>query len=100
MLTPWQMQLFPLRGLAMSFTIYEAAFPPVIRMLENLGLFLDQGAEYCAARKIEMNDLLAYRLAPDMYPLTRQIQLATDGAKGLAARLGGVDVPSYPDTET
>jgi uncharacterized protein len=84
----------------MSFTIYEAAYPPVIRMLENLGMFLDKGAEYCAARKIEMNDLLNYRLAPDMYPLFRQIHLATDGAKGMAARLGGVDVPSYPDVET
>lgn len=84
----------------MSFTIYEAAFPPVIRTLETLGTLLDKTAAWCETRKIEPADILAYRLAPDMYPLARQFQLASDSAKGMAARLAGIEVPSYPDTET
>jgi len=51
------------------------------------------------ARKIEPEVFINARLAPDMFPLSRQIQIATDGAKGCAARLAGVEVPSYPDTE-
>jgi hypothetical protein len=84
----------------MTLSIYDAAFPPVIRMLENLVAILEKAEAYCAERKIDPALLLGYRLAPDMYPLVRQIQVVTDQAKGMAARLAGVDVPGYPDTET
>ena len=83
----------------MSLSLYDVAFPPVVKMLQNLDVILDKAATHCAERKIDPAVLLGYRLAPDMYPLTRQIQIATDQAKGMAARLAGLEVPSYPDTE-
>jgi hypothetical protein len=84
----------------MPITMYEAAFPPVIRTLKALSAILDKAAAHCEARKVDPSVLLGYRLAPDMFALTRQIQVATDQAKGMAARLAGVEVPSYPDTES
>ena len=84
----------------MPITMHQTAFPPVIRTLNALSAILDKAAAHCEARKIEPSVLLGYRLAPDMFALTRQIQVATDQAKGMAARLAGVDVPSYPDTES
>jgi hypothetical protein len=84
----------------MPLSLYDAAFPPVIRMLENLSAILDKAAAHCTERKIDPAVILGYRLAPDMFPLTRQIQTTTDQAKGMAARLAGLEVPSFPDTET
>jgi hypothetical protein len=88
------------KGPAMSLSMYEAAFPPVIRTLGNLSAILDKAAAHCEARKIDPSVLMHYRLAPDMYALPRQFQVATDQAKGMAARLAGLEVPSYPDTES
>jgi uncharacterized protein len=84
----------------MPFTFYDAAFPPVTRILVNLDAILDKAAAHCEERKLDPAVLLNYRLAPDMFPFTRQIQTASDTAKGMAARLAGVEVPSYADTET
>jgi uncharacterized protein len=84
----------------MSLSMYEAAFPPVIRMLGSLGAILDKAAAHCEARKIDPSALMHYRFAPDMFALPRQFQIATDQAKGMAARLSGVEAPSYADTES
>jgi uncharacterized protein len=84
----------------MSLTMHQAVFPYVSRTLTAMSAILDKAAAHCEARKIDPALLLAYRLAPDMFPLTRQIQSASDSAKGMAARLAGVEVPSYADTET
>lgn len=84
----------------MSLTMHQAAFPAVIRTLNAISGILDKAAAHCEARKIDPSVLLNYRLAADMFPLTRQVQTASDMAKGMAARLAGVDVPSYADTET
>jgi hypothetical protein len=84
----------------MSITMHQAAFPPVLRTLHAMSTILDKAAAHCEARKIDPSVLLNYRLAPDMFALTRQIQVATDQAKGMAARLAGAEVPSYPDTES
>ena len=84
----------------MSLSMYEAAFPPVIRTLGSLSAILDKAAAHCEARKIDPSVLMHYRLAPDMFALPRQFQIAADQAKGMAARLSGIDVPSYPDTES
>ncbi len=84
----------------MALSMHEALFPPVLRTLESLTAILDKAVQHCEARKIDPAVLLQYRLAPDMYPLARQIQIVTDQAKGMAARLAGVEVPSYADTET
>jgi hypothetical protein len=84
----------------MSFNMYQASVPVLVRYLKNISNVLDKGAAYCAAKKVEPAVLTGYRLAPDMFPLSRQVQIMSDGAKGCGARLAGVDVPSFPDTET
>lgn len=84
----------------MTITMHEAAFPTVIRTLNALSTILDKAAAHCEARKIDPSVLLNYRLAPDMFALSRQIQIATDMAKGMAARLACVEAPGYPDTES
>jgi len=84
----------------MALSMYQASIPVFVRMLGNLSAILAKAEAYAAARKIEPSVLINARLAPDMFPLSRQIQIATDGAKGCVARLAGLEVPSYPDTET
>jgi uncharacterized protein len=70
------------------------------RQLAVLSAILTKAEAHCEARKIEPSALLTARLFPDMFTLTRQVQLATDFAKGPASRLAGAEVPSYEDTET
>jgi uncharacterized protein len=83
----------------MSLSMYKASIPVFVKQLSNLSAILKKGEEHALARKIEPEVFISARLAPDMFPLSRQIQIATDGVKGCAARLAGVEVPSYPDTE-
>jgi hypothetical protein len=83
----------------MSLSMYQAAVPPIVRSFNALSAIIDKAAAHCAARKIDPAVLVNYRLAPDMLPFFRQIHIATDQAKGMAARLAGVEVPGYPDTE-
>ena len=84
----------------MSFSVYEACIPSMIRFLENLSRILDKAVEQANARKIPLSDLIESRLAPDMFPFPRQIQITSDIAKLAAARLAGMEQPSFPDTET
>ena len=84
----------------MSFSFYAASAPVFVRMLSNLSAILDKAEAHCSERKIAPEALLQFRLYPDMFPLVRQVQIATDMTKGAAARLAGADVPSYADTET
>ena len=79
--------------------MYSMTVPYYAVMLSNLGHVLSKAEAWATERKIDPAVLLNDRLAPDMLPLKRQVQIATDHAKGAIARLGGVDVPSYPDTE-
>ncbi|WP_114155168.1 DUF1993 domain-containing protein [Chromobacterium haemolyticum] len=83
----------------MSVSMYQASVPALIRGLNNLSAILDKAAADAAARNIAPDVLLNARLAPDMFALTRQVQIASDSAKGCAARLAGVEVPSYADDE-
>jgi uncharacterized protein len=83
----------------MSLSIYQATIPGLLRTLGAVSAILGKAAAQCEARKIDPAVMLNYRLAPDMFPLSRQIQIMTDQAKGLAARLTGSEIPSYPDTE-
>jgi hypothetical protein len=80
--------------------MYRASAPVLVRALRNLAAVLRKGEAYAAERNIEPSVLLGYRLTPDMFPLTRQVQIATDMSKGCVARLAGVDVPAYADDET
>jgi len=84
----------------MPLSMYHASIPSFVRMLGNLSAILHKAETYAAERKIEPAVLLNARLAPDMHPLVRQVQIATDSVKGCAARLAGIEVPSYADTES
>lgn len=67
--------------------------------LENLSLMLDKAAQHAQEQKFDVSNLLSARLYPDMFTCARQIQLATDFAKGAAARLAGMEPPKWEDTE-
>lgn len=84
----------------MSLSMYDASLAQFIRMLGNLSAILDKAEAYAAERKIEPSVLLNARLAPDMLPLISQVQIASDSVKGCAARLAGIDIPSYADNES
>lgn len=84
----------------MSLSMYQASVPVFAQVLTALAKVLDKAEAHAAARKIDPAVLLGCRLAPDMFPLSRQVQTACDMAKGAAARLAGVEVPSWPDNET
>ena len=83
----------------MSLSMYQASAPVFVAMLNNLAAILEKAEAYAKERKIDESVLLNWRFAPDMFPLTRQVQIATDFAKGTTARLAGVDVPKYADDE-
>jgi hypothetical protein len=83
----------------MTISMYQASVPVFQRMLTALDAILDKAAADGEKRKIDPAVLVAARLAPDMYPLSRQAQIATDHAKGCSARLAGLPVPSFEDTE-
>ena len=80
-------------------TMYQATVPALLQTLNAMAKILDKAAADAEARKIDPAVLLGYRLAPDMFNLTRQVQLVTDFAKGTVARLAGQEVPKYEDTE-
>ena len=79
---------------------YDATIPPLKRALSNLAVILKKGEEYADAKKVEHQVLLNARLFVDMYPLTRQVQIATDMSKGAGARLAAIEIPKYEDNET
>ena len=83
----------------MALSMYQASVPVFVKTLGNLAGILDKGAAFAAAKKIDPAVLLGYRLAPDMFNLTRQVQLASDHAKRATARLAGVEAPVYEDNE-
>lgn len=80
--------------------MYAISIPPLTLALNNCLHILKTGRRFADARHIEHAEFLNARLAPDMYPLTRQVQIATDMSKGAGARLAGLDVPKYEDNET
>jgi uncharacterized protein len=81
-------------------SMYTAAVPQLSKMLRNMETWLTKAEAHAVARKFDVNTLLSARLAPDMFPLVRQIQAAADTAKFACARLAGKQAPSDPDTET
>jgi len=80
--------------------MYQVSIPVFLRMLGNLRTFLNKAEAYAQEHSIEPAALLTARLYPNMYTLVQQVQIATDAAKGCGARLAGLDVPSFPDTES
>ena len=84
----------------MMISMYQASVPTFILMLNNLSVILEKAAAHAEVKKIDPSVLINSRLYPDMYPLSRQVQIATDNAKGSAARLAGLDPPKYEDNES
>lgn len=83
----------------MTISMYQASVPAFIRMLSNLSAILEKAAAHAEARKIDPAVLVNSRLYPDMFPLARQVQIATDQAKGCGARLAGLEPPKFEDNE-
>lgn len=83
----------------MKISMYLASVPVLIRALNNLAGILEKAAAHAAAKKIDPAVLIDSRLFPDMFALGRQVQIASDNAKGCAARLAGVEPPTYEDNE-
>lgn len=83
----------------MPLTMYQASVPVMLQMFGSITAVLDKAAAFCEERKIDPTVLVNYRLAADMRPLSSQIQIMTDQAKGAAARLAGIEIPSYVDDE-
>jgi hypothetical protein len=83
----------------MSLTIYRASVPVFLHAFHALSAILDKAAANAEARKIDLAVFINARLAPDMVPLSAQIQIASDTAKAACARLAGIDIPGWPDEE-
>jgi hypothetical protein len=83
-----------------SLSLYQASVPVFVRAFDNLTKIIDKAAANADARKIDPAVFISARLAPDMLPFAKQIQIASDTAKGAAARLADIDIPSFADTET
>ena len=83
----------------MSISMYRASVPVFLQMLPAMSGVLDKAVAFANAKKIDHSVLLNARLAPDMFPLTRQVQIAADFAKGTVARLAGQEPPKYADNE-
>jgi uncharacterized protein len=78
----------------MTISMYQASAPRLINSMRNLSAILDKTQAYIDAKKIDPAALLQFRLFPDMLNFTRQVQIASDTAKGVVARLAGVDIPT------
>ncbi|MFN0040527.1 MAG: DUF1993 family protein [Burkholderiales bacterium] len=83
----------------MALSMYQASVPVFIKTLGNLSGILDKGAAHLVVKKVDQAILLGWRLAPDMFPLLRQVQIACDFGKGAPTRLAGLEVPNWEDTE-
>ena len=83
----------------MNISMYQGSAPRFVHALKNLSAILDKAQAYAEAKKIDPTVLTASRLYPDMFPMSRQVQIAGDTAKGAVARLAGVEIPMYEDTE-
>ncbi|MBN8473738.1 DUF1993 domain-containing protein [Sulfuritalea sp.] len=83
----------------MSLSMYDASAPRFAHMLRNLDVILAKAQAHVVAKKIDPAVLLGARLFPDMLPMIKQVQIATDHAKGAVARLAGAEVPRYEDSE-
>lgn len=83
----------------MTISMYQASVPRLANALRNLSNVLDKAQAHIDTKKLDANVFLQYRLFPDMLNFTRQVQIASDTAKGVVARLAGVDIPAYEDSE-
>ena len=83
----------------MTISMYQASVPRFVNILGNLSNILDKAQAHIDAKKIADASLTGFRLFPDMLPMTTQVQIACDAAKGVVARLAGVAIPAFEDNE-
>ncbi|WP_028601017.1 DUF1993 domain-containing protein [Ottowia thiooxydans] len=83
----------------MTSPLYTASVPVMLQMLRAMSDVLKKAEDHATQKNIEPNALLQARLFPDMFPLVRQVQIASDFSKGISSRLAGAEVPSWPDSE-
>jgi hypothetical protein len=83
----------------MTISMYQASVPRFVNILGNLSKILDKAQAHVDAKKLDAATLTTYRLFPDMLPMTSQVQIACDTAKGVVARLAGVEIPVHEDSE-
>jgi len=83
----------------MTISMFQASVPVFAQLLRALSGVLDKAEAHCTAKKIDPTVMAGSRLIADMFPLSRQIQIACDFAKGVTARLAGVEVPAWEDNE-
>ena len=86
-------------ALTMTISMYQASVPRLANLLENLSRILDKAQAHVDAGKADAATLMDYRLIPDMYPFSKQVQIACDKARSVVARLAGMEVPYYEDNE-
>jgi hypothetical protein len=84
----------------MKVDVYDLAVPQTVRTLEALKGTLKKAMTFCQTKKVDFSVLMAARLAPDQFPLVRQVQIATDNAKGCIGRLTSINMPKFEDNET
>ena len=84
----------------MNISMYQASVPPLVRSLNNLVTILKKGFAHAEARKIDPSVLINSRLYPDMHPLAKQVQIASDVARRGVARLASSEAPKFEDDET
>jgi len=83
----------------MTISMYQASVPRLANVLENLSKILDKAQAHVDAGKTDLATLMNYRLIADMYPFSKQVQIACDKARSVVARLAGMEVPHYEDNE-
>jgi hypothetical protein len=83
----------------MTISMYQASVPRFVNILGNLSNILDKAQAHIDTRKLDDATLTTYRLFPDMLPMAKQVQIACDTAKGVVARLAGVEIPVHEDNE-
>ena len=83
----------------MTISMYQASVPRFVNILGNLTKILDKAQAHVDAHKLDAATLTTYRLFPDMLSMTTQVLIACDTAKGVVARLAGVEIPAYEDNE-
>ena len=83
----------------MTISMYQASVPRFVNILGNLSNILEKAQAHVEAKKIDGATLTNYRLYPDMLPMIVQVQIACDTAKGVVARLAGIDIPVFEDNE-
>lgn len=83
----------------MTLSMYQASVPRFVTMLTNLSGILDKAQAHVDAEKLDETALTHFRLYPDMFPMYRQVHIAGDTAKGAVARLAGVEIPIYVDSD-